>query len=362
MTCQTDTGYSCSQFVQTLDMSVYKPSYSGSLGNIDCFLFIAPPDFTLTATSGKKVGSRLLFTFWGTDYGRIHTSIYPKTRNPNVDIYNISNTTSIPMSPNDLLNWQLSEKDDLQDENVFDIEPLSYNTLTYDLVEKRYLKNVGWNYVGFLPAFNSTYDVVTNFYGNGQNPNYISKERNLGTIAIFPRSFVYITEREVKIYTLFNAIGFVGGVFGLFIAFQVWLFGFRPRSPWGVVHRWSTGRRKQSLLNGLKSKFKTDESGIPLVDPIHPESSETDLSRLKIQEPDSQRINHVEERINMLEMLFKAYYVDDEVFRSLGAANRTDKNTNNTNNTNNTDSANNINNSNSSATEVASATSSGSNR
>jgi hypothetical protein len=46
----------------------------------------------------------------------------------------------------------------------------------------------------------------------------------------------------------------------------------------------------------------------------------SNLGNLDLNEPDDQRLNRVEDRMQMLEMLFKAYYIDDEVFRSLDDA------------------------------------------
>ncbi|GAA5799861.1 hypothetical protein HPULCUR_005280 [Helicostylum pulchrum] len=325
VTCQTDTGYSCTQFVQPLDMSVFTPTYADNLGQVNCFLFRAPTDFVLTATSGANNGSRLLFSLWGDQsigYGRIHTSVYPKEMDPNTVIYNITDSMPTLMSESQVLNWQINERNDIQATNVFDVEPYTYNALAYNLVEHRYLQDVGWNYVGFLPIFNSTPEVDTTFRGESPNPNYVAAHSDIGAVVVFPLAYVNTIEREVKMYTLVNALGFVGGIFGLLIAVQAWLFGFRPRSPWGVVHRWSTGERKRSLLRGLQSKFKITESGIPLVHPVHHRFSVTDFNNLDYDEPETQRVNRVEERMQMLEMLFKAYYVDDEVFRSLDDANR----------------------------------------
>lgn len=306
-------------------MSVFQPTFADNLGAVNCFLFRSPTDFILTSTSGANNGSRLLFTFWGDQnitYGRIHTSVYPKTMDPNTVVYNIIDTMSTLMPESDVLNWQTNERNDIQATNIFDIQPFTYSALSYTLIDHKYLQNVGWNYVGFLPISNSTPEVETNFRQEAQNPTYTVGHTDLGLLAVFPTSFVNTIEREVKMYTLVNALGFVGGIFGLLIAIQAWLFGFRPRSPWGVVHRWSTGDMKRSLLHGLQSKFKITESGIPLVHPVHHRFSVTDFNNLDYDEPETQRINRVEERMQMLEMLFKAYYVDDEVFRSLDDANR----------------------------------------
>lgn len=325
ISCATDNGYSCSQFIQPLDMSVFQPVYADNLGPVNCYMFRAPSDFVLTSTSGANNGSRLLFNMWGDQsitFGRVHVSVYPKQMNPNVATYSINDTISSLMSEANVLNWQNAERNDLQATNVFDIQPSTYSSLAYNLIDHQYLQDVGWNYVGFLPITNSTPEIETFFRQESPNPNYVFTHADLGLIAVYPAAFVENVRREVKMYTLVNALGFVGGIFGLLVAVQAWLFGFRPRSPWGVVQRWSVGNMKRSLLKGLQSKFKISESGVPLVHPVHHRFSVTDFNNLDYDEPETQRINRVEERMQMLEMLFKAYYVDDEVFRSLDDANK----------------------------------------
>ncbi|KAF1797131.1 hypothetical protein FB192DRAFT_1347341 [Mucor lusitanicus] len=322
VSCQTDNGYSCTEHIKQLNMSVFQPTFSDNLGAVNCFLFRAPNDFKMTSTSGKNNGSRLLFTMFGdqtTTYGRVHVSVFAKEMDPNAKIYGYDDGMSNYLSEADVLNWQTSERNDLQATNVYTIQPFTYSALSYDIVDHRYLQPVGWNYVGFLPVTNSTPEIESNFRSEAPNPTYTSGHIDLGVLAVFPENFATLVDREVKMYTLVNALGFVGGIFGLLIAAQAWLFGYRPRSPWGVVHRWSTGSRKQSLLQGLQQKFKTTDSGIPLVHPVHHRFSVNEFQNLG-QETEAQRVSRVEERMQILELLFKAYYVDDEVFRSLDNA------------------------------------------
>ncbi|KAI9276084.1 hypothetical protein BY458DRAFT_506317 [Sporodiniella umbellata] len=320
--CSTDVGYSCNSYVQALDMSVFKPVFTDGLGAVACYLFKPSTDFRLTGTSGVNNGSRLLFTFFGdpTAYGRIHVSVYPQRMDPNALVYGVGDN-NVLLTQAKVDDWMTNEINDLQVSNVYDIEPFTYSTLSYKLIDHRYLQSQGWNYVGFLPITNSTPEVETHFRQEAPNPTYNLTHNDLGVFSVTPDGFVTTIAKEVKMYTLVNALGFVGGIFGLLITIQAWLFGFRPRSPWGVVHRWSVGDMKRSLLNGLQSKFKITNSGIPLVHPVHHRFSMTDLSPM--EESESQRVQRVEERMQMLEMLFKAYYVDDEVFRSLDDANRT---------------------------------------
>ncbi|PHZ17864.1 galactose oxidase [Rhizopus microsporus ATCC 52813] len=319
--CSTNSGYSCNQYIQPLDMSIFQPMFADSLGAVVCYLFKPSSDFVLTSTAGNNNGTRLLFTFFGdpaATYARIHVSVYPQKMDPNLIVYGLPN--EVIMSPADIENWRVTELNDLQAENVYEIQPFTYNSLTYTLIDHRYLQPKGWNYVGFLPITNSTPEIDTIFRAEAPNPVYNLTHGDLGVLSVIPSKYVRTIEREVKVYTLVNAIGFVGGIFGLLVAIQTWLFGFRPRSPWGVVHRWSVGEMKRSLLRGLQSKFRITNSGIPLVHPVHHRFSMTDITQ--IDESESQRIARVEERMQMLEMLFKAYYVDDEVFRSLDDANR----------------------------------------
>ena len=306
-------------------MSIFSPVFTSSLGGVSCFLFRAPKDFQMTATSGANNGSTMLFYPFGdqsTTYGRIHVSTYPKEMDPNVKIYGIQDDVTVLMSDIDVINWMTRERNDIQTNNVYSMEPSTYSALGYELVDHQYLQNVGWNYVGFSPITNSTPEIETSFRQEAPNPNYTLTHQNLGLLAVFPSKFVSTRDREVKMYTLLNALGFVGGIFGLLLALQTWLFGYRPRSPWGVVQRWSIGDMKQSLLNGLSTNFRTaPETGIPFIHPVHRRFSV--LNALpSAQESERERIARVEERMQVLELLFKAYYVDDEVFRSLDNANR----------------------------------------
>ncbi|KAI9497965.1 hypothetical protein BDB00DRAFT_755847 [Zychaea mexicana] len=322
--CQTDTGYSCSDYIQPLNMSIFTPTFASNLGAVNCFLFRGDSNLKMTSTSGQNNGSRLLFSLFGdqtASYARVHVSVYPKEMDPNVKVYNINDDIPVIMSDFDVLTWQNNERNDIQTTNIFDVEPYTYSAMSYNLIDHRYLQAVGWNYVGFAPITNSTPEVETNFRAEAPNPNYTLTHADVGFIAMYPDAFAEFTDREVKMYTLLNALGFVGGIFGLLIGVQAWLFGFRPRSPWGVVHRWSVGDMKRSLLRGLQSNFKTTDSSVPLVHPLHPRFSMNNLADLGY-ESEGQRISRVEERMQVLELLFKAYYVDDEIFRSLDNASK----------------------------------------
>ncbi|KAG1467225.1 hypothetical protein G6F56_004526 [Rhizopus delemar] len=339
ITCSNDMEASCDSDIQALDMSIFSPFFTGNLGTIACYLFRPSAGSKLADTPGSNNGSQILFTMYGDqsiDYGRIHISVYPQRMDPNVIVYNISDN-NVLLNEAEVVKWQNNEKNDIQVENVYTIEPFTYSALSYNLIDRSYLQSDRWNILGFLPIAEFTQEVDTTFRQGTPDSNYMSAHSNLGVLTVYPSKFATTTKKEVKNYTLVNALGIIGGIAGLLLTIQAWVFGFRPKSPWGVIHRWSIGKMKRSLLNGLRSKFRTTDSGIPLVDPVHRRFSMADLSQMEEnemqrvdcgKENDDRRMNRMEERVQMLEMLFKAYYVDDEVFRSLDDANRT-KQTNN---------------------------------
>ncbi|KAJ2964831.1 hypothetical protein NQZ79_g247 [Umbelopsis isabellina] len=320
VSCTTEVGVNCNSYIQSLNMSVHTPVFSDQLGTVDCFLFRADDSFQMSGSSGNNNGSHMVFTFYGdkaVEFGRVHVSLWPKEMDPNVNIYNLPGTTML--STEDLANWLNDERSDLQVSNIYDFAPFTYNTLQYQLINHQYLQPAGWNYVGFLPITNSTPEIDTSFRQESANPNYNLTHLDLGTFIVTPTAYQQTVYKETKIYSLVNALGFIGGVIGITFGLQTWLFGYRPRSPWGVVHRWSVGDMKKSLLQGLQSNFKTD-AGIPLVHPVHKRFSKNDFAPYSPYDADPDRISKVEERMQILETLFKAYYVDDEVFRSLDNA------------------------------------------
>ncbi|KAI8582373.1 hypothetical protein K450DRAFT_228657 [Umbelopsis ramanniana AG] len=322
VSCTTDVGVGCNQYVQQLNMSVHTPVFSDQLGEVTCYLFRGDNSFEMTGSSGNNNGSHMIFTVYGdktVQYGRVHVSLWPKQMDPNVPIYNLPGSNLL--STQDISNWLNDERNDIQVENVYDFAPNTYNTLQYQMINHQYLQSAGWNYVGFLSITNSTPEIDTQFRQESANPMYNLTHLDLGTFVVAPAAYQTQVLKEYKIYSLVNALGFAGGVVGLVFGLQAWLFGYRPRSPWGVVHRWSVGDMKKSLLRGLQSNFKT-EAGIPLVHPVHKRFSQQGYTPYAPYEADPDRISKVEERMQVLELLFKAYYVDDEVFRSLDNANR----------------------------------------
>ncbi|KAG0187212.1 hypothetical protein DFQ28_006712 [Apophysomyces sp. BC1034] len=338
--CMTDGGYSCTSFVVPLDMSRHQPWYADQLGPVVCYLYAPPAWFLLGNTVNPAInnGSQLIFTLYGnaTVYGRVHTSVYPPGVDPNLAYY--YNDTSQLITPQQGAAWLNNDRNDISATNIFDIEPGTYSTINYQIQNHRYLQPTGWNYVGFLPQLNDTPEIVTEFRQEAPNRAILQPGNYIfGSLYVTPSAYLNVTLRETKIYSLVNAIGFVGGVFGIFVAFQAWMFGYRPRSPWGIVHRWSVGDMRRSISRGLTARFDLLRTPVPLVNPVHRRFSmlniksygngtdrdEEDalMSPMSPNDNDERhRLDRMEERMQLMELLFKSYYIDDEVFRTLDRA------------------------------------------
>jgi hypothetical protein len=74
-------------------------------------------------------------------------------------------------------------------------------------------------------------------------------------LIIQPSSSTVNTDRNQKVFTLVNAVAQVGGLLGLLVAVQTFLFGFRPQSPWGIIHHWLFGRLRMKLTDQLADYF-----------------------------------------------------------------------------------------------------------
>ncbi|KAI9025175.1 hypothetical protein CLU79DRAFT_744403 [Phycomyces nitens] len=333
--CNTDTGFVCNEFLTPLDTSTYSPRFSDSIGNVTCFLYAPPSDFKLYKIfDGSNNGTQLTFSIYGNGNvnGAIHASLYAPGMDPNVPKFNV-NTTNIAQlfSPDDMAEWERADLDDKKAENVFDIAPSTYATIGYNLQSHLYLQNDGWNNVGFLPVLNNTPEITSIFRPGVYNPVFNNQTTPMiGRIVVFPNEFNVVTLREQKVYSLLNALGFVGGVFSLLIAVQAWLFGFRPNSPWGVIHRWSVGSMKQSIKRRLRTQFSSLHTPIPLINPVHRRFSSFNLPNYQNHNEDplymndeldqDYRLGRMEERMQLMELLFKSYYINDEIFKELDLA------------------------------------------
>ncbi|KAL9543975.1 hypothetical protein MBANPS3_007857 [Mucor bainieri] len=363
--CATDFGESCNSYLINMTENVRSSlNYYGT--KLSCQLFRAPKEtFKLGRTNDRTAhsGSFLKFYYYGlpSNNSILHVELYHPDHDANLPVYNISGDFDW-YSLDENAKFQSSEQMNLKTENVFEVQPTYATRIGYELLERQKMDGSAWNYIGFGSTRVSQYHIKSNQMSADGETTYGTNPQPLGSLQVYPMRYDVTVMREQRAFTLVNGMGIVGGIFGLIVGFQASLFGYRPRSPWGFVHRWSVGLMRRSLLQGLKAHFPTtDQVHIPIVHPVHRRFSEAALlspspsnktATRKAQlahhtaiqqeekEDDSQtitshekdfvsmacdeededegkRMARLEERLHVFELLFQAYYIDDEVFRSL---------------------------------------------
>ncbi|KAK4517528.1 uncharacterized protein ATC70_000867 [Mucor velutinosus] len=336
--CAFRNGTDCSNQIIRLNMSNHLPQYPDQLGAVACFMFLSAPSYSLMNDNmgySESTSTKMVFSFQGpprldtngniSSSGAIYIDMYAPGYNPNVVAYKL--LPSNQLSPEFNREWAISE----QGSNTIDsiiLKPSVRTSASFAIIENRALRRSdGWNYVGF----SSTYDVdstVSSFYKDApQNIALLQTSSLLAQLTVQPSSFTININNEQKVFTLLNAFAQIGGVLGLFIAVQTILFGFRPQSPWGIVHRWSFGRLRIQLTDRLANYFDRMGTPVPLVNPVSSRLSTVFKNSAygsghAVDEAMSQenRVHQVEERLQLMELLLKSYYLNDEVFRSLDQA------------------------------------------
>ncbi|KAL0095859.1 hypothetical protein F4703DRAFT_1767348 [Phycomyces blakesleeanus] len=359
--CITDSGYICDEYVTLLDMEIHQPRFSYEGSAKVCILFSPPEEFGLSPTrDGDSKGTRFaisLVTQINFTSG-FYATLYPPKMNPNNVLYNITTTNNqTQLLTEDAINeWIINDSGTVRDSNTYFIPAGVSSTVEYQIQDHQYLQPAGWNNVGFLPLLNHTPEVVIK-YGEGNSDRLldIAGYTVLATLEVFPSQFAKVVLEEKRIYTLLDALGTLGGFFSLGAAAQIWLFGFRPSSPWGIVHRWSVGSMRRSIKRNLRTQFDSLNTSVPLATPVIPRFTAFSLGKdvnedeyeyeYKYQEKEEElraskeaqvpfiensgasdggnqnyRMEHMERRVQLLEKLFKSYYVDDEIFTELDLA------------------------------------------
>lgn len=340
--CRFRNGTDCSQYVQRLDLQVHSPVYVDSLGAVDCFLFLPGPSFYIIDDKRgyqDSTGTKISFSLFApptpniTD-AVIYADMYAPEYDPNTYAYNLLNETIVnKLDRPAIRQWSVSE----QTFNLVDsiiVKQSVRSTASYTLIQNEELKiNEGWNYIGFSSTYDTSLQVTTQYKDAPQNPALIEPGHYIAQLIVQPSSFTINIDRQQKVFTLLNAFAQAGGVLGLFIGLQTILFGFRPQSPWGIVHRWSFGSLRTKLTDRLANYFDRIGTPVPLVSPVNtrlgtlfrnngtygppgrnvPSAAEEAMSQ-------ENRVQQVEERLQLMELLLKSYYLNDEVFRSLHQA------------------------------------------
>lgn len=318
--------------------------YPDQLGTITCFMFMSATPYSFIddkKSYSQATSTKMLFSFQGPPRlnaygisdgsGVIYIDMYVPGHNPNIGAYNLTSAFPNKVTPVENREWMIDEQGANLVESIL-LKPSVRTSASFDIIETKKLRmNDGWNYVGFSSTYDDSFVVNKFFKDAPQNIALLNSSAILSQLTIQPKAFTYNINNEQKVFTLLNAFAQIGGVLGLFIAIQTILFGFRPQSPWGIVHRWSFGRLRIKLTDRLAKYFNVIGTPVPLVNPVSnrlstafksDKYSPTSGYPFSVEEVINQdnRVYQVEERLQLMELLLKSYYLNDEVFRSLDQA------------------------------------------
>ncbi|KAI9484637.1 hypothetical protein BDB00DRAFT_878606 [Zychaea mexicana] len=315
--CATDYGMQCSQYLQTF----YPPTARERV----CILFRAPDTVRLASPVHRQAeGSYLKFDYYG-NVTQVQISLYHRDHDPNLEIYNLKKENDGDdmfewTSPYEESHFRAAESTTYHhyQEQQHLVTANRVHTGSYALGKRIVLKEDSWwNYIGYASDTATWHQITSSkLISESSPPTYVTGggggKQPLGSLHLFPERYTTQITAEQRAFTVVQAIGVLGGVFGLLVTAQHWLFGYRPRSPWGVIQRWSIGQMRLSLLQGLLSKFQQKHENVPIVHPL--------LKRTSSSATHVERMAHLEDRLHTLEQLFQAYYIDDEIFQSLDQA------------------------------------------
>jgi hypothetical protein len=244
------------------------------------------------------------------------------------------NDSSMPLQ--DAEDWIKDETNSGDLKNSFRVDVNSYTAATYSLTETRSLTNSIWNYFGFASIYKTALG-ITQKVGDATTTDDSTDTWVMAAILLVkPSEYAVHLIKEQRVSTILGGLASAGGVFSVFITIQTLLFGFRPDSPWGIVHRMSWGRQSKTLKEDLRDQFNTSNSPVPMVSRVRgeyyslPEASHSttlEMTPLNINDDhfsDGLKLRKVEDRIQLLEDLFKTYYINDEIFQKLNEATQHD--------------------------------------
>ncbi|KAL0093007.1 hypothetical protein J3Q64DRAFT_1869297 [Phycomyces blakesleeanus] len=253
-----------------------------SITIIEKVLSVAVPDMRFCFEGNIIKSQASQFTFNGSpqEDTTIRITQYAPGMDPNVKVYSLD-TSDVPliMSDQAVNEWAMRDIEGKNDPNTFTMYANDALVIQYQIKDHQYLTDSGRNKIGILSSYNHTpeisYSYVKNNFTviNSQFGTYFGG--SFGSATIYPIEYANVVEQDQKIYTIVNSLGSVCGILSIMFGIQAWLFGFRPKSPWGVVQSWSWGSMKRSLSRKLQTKFDTLNTPVPFVSPINARFSGT---------------------------------------------------------------------------------------
>lgn len=353
-------------YITPLNVRYHIPSYPNSIyGDIRCWLFAAPPEFRLEyqanndqPSNGTKLrfllGGGMTRTGFNMNHSRVHISVYHPDRDPNKVVYNISDQPN--MSYEDIQEWLRRDKNDQEIANTYTAEINTYSSIGYQLKNHRYLLDTPWNRVGFAQSRNNTPEIETSFRTSIQDDAMMVRN----ALDVYPISFMEIEEQDQRIDTLMSTFGLIGGILSLFTLILTRVYGARPPSMHGWIMKLPFSKPTRSIERNLLKSFGPIGQPIPFVQPVDhqllnaqqlQEHNLVDMSNdaensnsicdlhAKIQTMEKTERMHEKEifdlkrRLQLMELVFKSYYVDDDVFNRLYNAHCAEEASENNNNT-----------------------------
>ncbi|KAI8890829.1 hypothetical protein K501DRAFT_265818 [Backusella circina FSU 941] len=337
--CQVGDGSDCSRYFHSINNDDFYPYFATGFGRPSCQLFIPPPSLAFQPNPGSYYSqypnklSIKVISQDTTNLTAFFVTYYAPGYDPNRKLFNLSPENE-KITDIDVINWVTSEKSATFMPNTFGASSYTYPTVSYSLTKTENLTDSGWNNIGFAYRRTSRLELTQHVGPLIAMPqSSVVAQQVVLLLTVAPNEFQITTSREIKSNTILSGFAQAGGVFGLFVAIQTLLFGFRPESPWGLVHRWSFGNLRKALANRLTSQFDKLKTPVPIVSPVHNRFSRTPtrsnmflfetspfIPTDEEEDTDGARIQRMEERLQLMELLFKSYYINDEVFRHLDEA------------------------------------------
>ncbi|KAG2210948.1 hypothetical protein INT47_000105 [Mucor saturninus] len=352
--------------VYKLPRSIVSPNFLE--GETICYMYAPPIDRLNYIHEGAYLNFRHSGGVSDSVEQSIHIQIYEPTKNPNRVVFDIS-----PF-PRQYSAEYLDDWIDFQLNNSFihgtagqkiTLNGLSSVNIHFKITYTQKIDPDSlWNLVGVFPNYIQISELsITNseVFGN-QNAGYKTKFMEL--YPLYQQKTVVTEKRDV---TIMSTLGILGGIASMLIALRVFLFGARPAKPWGIFQRLSfKSRWEQSKSKNLNKFFRIPGvENVPFVTPVHERffeihtvnedhSSTAGCSRSLNGERDrflseqsasntqidscsihnsiekdknselsnsdynmQERLEQIEARNQILELVLKAYYMDDRVFREI---------------------------------------------
>lgn len=325
------------------------PSFPQQLKSTTCYMYKSLNE----STRLSKYNPTIQFSHVGgayTDAEVVFIQFYEPNKNPNRVLF-LDEDLNLGIDAMDA--WKNSERIASSSNDVMNHILLAYPesdiSIQYEIVHKKELDvdNV-WNALGVFPIFKETTELFITHNdaidrGRDQLEEY--PDTVLGTIRVTPNSFKKKTITEKRDTTVIDLICNTGGICSFIFAVYALLFGAQPFRPWGIVQKAGLIKsQEEKKFERLGRYFNIPEvQGVPLVSPVHQRyskiycenecnkenlqkmnsqkhSSESDQQEIENMSDVQNRLRQLEGRSQILELVLKAYYFDDEIFYQLNRA------------------------------------------